>query len=151
MAKYRPNVAALILNKKGKLLVCERMHVNGGWQFPQGGVDEGETAIEALRREVLEEVGIHPESYEIVDSKDGYKYDYPAEKSNKKGYKGQKQTYFLCQLIEKVDVNLEYHSKEFQDYKWIKKKKYKRKWVPKFKLAVYEQVMMDFFGKELKD
>ena len=152
MAKYRSNVAALILNSEGRLLVCERMGNDGAWQFPQGGVDKGESVIEALHREVLEEVGLPAHCYDVLEKRNGYRYDFPPEKQNKKGYDGQKQTYFLCQLHDDApEPNIEYHDKEFQDYQWIKPKKFRRSWIPKFKLAVYEQVMSDFFGKSLKD
>ena len=52
MPKFRPNVAAIILNKKGEILVCERKNDLGAWQFPQGGVDGDETRVEALEREI---------------------------------------------------------------------------------------------------
>ena len=149
MSAYRPNVAALILNPKGCLLVCERKHNDGAWQFPQGGVDKGESHKDALKREVLEEVGIPSKAYKIVEVIEGYKYDYPSGKSAKKGYKGQKQTYYLCQLKKEVEVDLHYHSDEFQAYDWIKPKKFRREWVPKFKQGVYEQVMLDFFDVEI--
>ena len=50
MSNYRPNVAALIVDERGRVLVCERFKIPGAWQFPQGGVDEGEEWDEALRR-----------------------------------------------------------------------------------------------------
>ena len=40
----------------------------GAWQFPQGGIDPGETALEAVRREIGEEVGFLPSQYDIVES-----------------------------------------------------------------------------------
>ena len=57
--KFRPNVAAVILNQRGdKILMFHR--VDGrrkGWQFPQGGVDPGETEEQAMLRELNEEIG----------------------------------------------------------------------------------------------
>ena len=61
MEKYRPNVAALMVNEREQLLICERFKVPGAWQFPQGGVDEGEEPDKALLREVEEEVGFLPD------------------------------------------------------------------------------------------
>ena len=55
--QFRPNVAALMVDEQGRVLVCERFRVPGAWQFPQGGVDEGEEHDKALFREVEEEVG----------------------------------------------------------------------------------------------
>ena len=60
MGEYRPNVAALIINKDGCLLVCERLLNPGAWQFPQGGVNEGESLEAAILREVEEEIGLKP-------------------------------------------------------------------------------------------
>ena len=59
---YRPNAGIIIFNKKGKLLWCKRK-TGDGWQFPQGGVDEGETPEEAVLRETYEEVGLDTVSY----------------------------------------------------------------------------------------
>ncbi|MCH2331163.1 MAG: NUDIX domain-containing protein [Roseibacillus sp.] len=41
MPSYRPNVALLLLDDRDHLLICERMNLEGAWQFPQGGIDEG--------------------------------------------------------------------------------------------------------------
>ena len=54
MVRYRANVAALVLNPAGGLLICERATIAGAWQFPQGGVDPGESPEEALFREVFD-------------------------------------------------------------------------------------------------
>jgi putative (di)nucleoside polyphosphate hydrolase len=51
---YRPNVAFLLLDDHDQLLICERLKIEGAWQFPQGGMDEGESPLEALHREVEE-------------------------------------------------------------------------------------------------
>ena len=98
MPKYRPNVAAIIINREGEILVCERSNNGRAWQFPQGGVDKGETNIEALYREVLEEVGLEKKYYKVLEEKGGYKYLYPQKVREKKKFDGQKQTYFLCRL-----------------------------------------------------
>ena len=55
---HRPNAAAIIRNSKDQLLWCERITAPGVWQFPQGGVDEGETVEQAMWREVSEELGV---------------------------------------------------------------------------------------------
>ena len=89
--RYRPNEAILLLDKKGKLLICERIEAKGAWQFPQGGVDAGEDFISALHREVWEEIGLDPEDYEMIDQRGGYKYKYPPgvrEKKKKSGSEG---------------------------------------------------------------
>jgi ADP-ribose pyrophosphatase YjhB (NUDIX family) len=52
-----PGVRALIFNDMGELLL-EKQTLFGSWALPHGCVDVGESALDALRREVKEETGI---------------------------------------------------------------------------------------------
>jgi putative (di)nucleoside polyphosphate hydrolase len=150
MVRYRSNVAAVMVNAAGSLLICERTHIPGAWQFPQGGVDLGESPEEALLREVREEVGLAPEHYEVIDQRAGYRYLYPMDVRGKKlrkhGSHGQEQTYFLCQLkpgAPAVDVNQK--PQEFRAYRWIPPEEFDLDWLPAFKRDVYREVLRDFF------
>lgn len=150
MAKYRPNVAALIMNARGEILVCERKNFHGSWQFPQGGVDKGESSKEALYRELLEEVGLKPYHYTVLDKKKGYKYLYPPRIRRKKRFDGQKQTYFLCAMKEgSPPPYIGKNNPEFRDYDWVAPEDFHEEWLPDFKLEVYRQVMWDFFEVDL--
>lgn len=145
-SSYRPNVAAILQREDGKIFVAERVDYRGSWQFPQGGVDDGEDLIAALYREVEEEIGVSPESYEIAECRTGYRYKFPGGHLKKGLFCGQEQTYFLCRYFgDSDDIDLEHHTREFSDYKWIKPEKFKLKWVPKFKRRVFRKVMIDFF------
>ena len=59
--KYRPNVAAIVLSSdypfECKFFIAKRSDMENIWQFPQGGIDEGEDAKSALKRELKEEIG----------------------------------------------------------------------------------------------
>jgi len=154
MVRYRPNVAALMVNPAGALLICERVTIAGAWQFPQGGVDPGETIEQALFREVREEVGLEPQHYEVIRHREGYRYLYPPQVRGKKirkhGSHGQEQTYFLCHLkpdAPSVDVNQK--QREFSAYRWILPEEFDLDWLPPFKRAIYREVMRDFFKVEL--
>lgn len=154
MVRYRPNVAALMVDPSGCLLICERATIPGAWQFPQGGVDGGETLEQALYREVREEVGLSPQHYEVILKREGYRYLYPhdvrGKKLRKHGNHGQEQTYFLCQLKEGAPaVNVNQKPREFRAYRWILPEEFDLDWLPHFKRDVYRQVMMDFFRIEL--
>lgn len=152
MAKYRPNVAALMLNRKGKLLICERVKSKGAWQFPQGGADPGEELDDALGREIEEEIGLPSDSYKILEIRGVYTYLYPDQvKKQKFFFDGQEQTYYLCRLKKKApEIKLTgYKNPEFSRYKWIEPKDFKLKWLPEFKRQVYRAVMLDFFGVRL--
>ena len=59
MIRYRPNVALILQRADGRILIGERLDVAGAWQFPQGGVDAGESADEALAREMGEELSLN--------------------------------------------------------------------------------------------
>ena len=68
---HRIIVAALVYSQDGKLLMGKKDPNGGGvyadcWHFPGGGVDEGETQLQALQREVLEEVGIDISEYKVT-------------------------------------------------------------------------------------
>lgn len=154
MVQYRPNVAALVVNPAGGLLICERATVPGAWQFPQGGVDPGETLEQALFREVREEVGLESRDYEVVGRREGYRYLYPqvarGKKLRKHGSHGQEQTYFLCHLKPGAPkVNVHQKPREFRAYRWILPEEFDLDWLPTFKRDVYREVMRDFFRIDL--
>jgi putative (di)nucleoside polyphosphate hydrolase len=155
MVRYRQNVAALMINATGNLLICERTAVPGAWQFPQGGVDRGEGLEEALYREVREEIGLQKQHYEIISKRSGYRYLYPeevrAKKIKKHGSHGQEQTYFLCQLKAGAPpVNVNQSPREFRAYRWIPPAEFDLDWLPGFKHEVYRAVLNDFFEIDLK-
>ena len=154
MVRYRPNVAALVVNSVGNLLICERWTIPGAWQFPQGGVDEGETAEAALFREVREEVGLEARHYVVVARREGYRYLYPEDARGKKlrkhGSHGQEQTYFLCHLkSDAPPVNVKQKQREFRAHRWIPPMEFDLDWLPPFKRDIYREVMRDFFQIEL--
>ena len=56
---YRANVGIVITNDKKQILLAKRFKQDA-WQLPQGGIDKDETEIDALYRELEEEVGLYP-------------------------------------------------------------------------------------------
>jgi putative (di)nucleoside polyphosphate hydrolase len=144
-----------VIRKGGELLICERWQVPGAWQFPQGGVDPGETAEEALKREIREEIGLRPKDYKVLESKGGYRYLYPEEVRKKKvrkhGCHGQEQEYFLCRLRnDEAVIDTCQRPREFSRHCWIAPEAFELAWLPDFKREVYQQVMKDFFNVELE-
>ena len=74
---YRLNVGLIISNHEGKLLLCKRKNMNS-WQFPQGGIDYGESPLKTAERELFEEVGIQSKSTKLISTIDEWlKYDVP--------------------------------------------------------------------------
>ncbi len=144
-----------MVNPRGQILVCERFKIPGSWQFPQGGVDDGEDVGVALLREIEEEIGLTPADYEVGKSQGGYRYDYPesirrSKPGRKSQFVGQEQTYFLCRVREEFPkLNLMREPREFAQSKWIHPEEFELKWLPAFKAKVYRAVLKDFFGVEL--
>lgn len=146
--KYRPNVAAIIKNAVGRILICERLNLPGAWQFPQGGVDKGETYEQALVREMEEELSLRASDYRVLGRKGPYRYVFGGGK-RKKGFDGQEQQYFLAVLTApETRINVVTPHQEFRGTRWIEPAEFDLLWLPNFKREVYRSVLRDFFGVE---
>ena len=98
---YRPNVAMVVINSMNKVLICRRKNTRT-WQFPQGGIDNGEDIKKAMYRELSEEVGLSKDDVSLVgESKGTITYDIPKTIRSKVlggKFKGQEQKWFLLKL-----------------------------------------------------
>ena len=122
----RTGVGIIVLNKQNKIFVGKRKDNPGDkWQMPQGGVDEGEDYITAMRRELLEETSI--QNIEIIKEIEKiYQYELPENLVGiiwKGKYRGQKQKWFITRFLgEEKEINLNTKHAEFIDWKWIEPK-----------------------------
>ena len=120
---YRPNVGIVILNENNQVLWAKRI-AEDAWQFPQGGINEGESLEEAMYRELMEEVGLGPNHVRILGkTKDWLRYEVPKQWVRRDGasqYKGQKQIWFLLKFVgNDSDVLLTNSDKpEFDSWRW---------------------------------
>jgi putative (di)nucleoside polyphosphate hydrolase len=144
---YRPAVAAILQDRAGRILICERADTPGAWQFPQGGIEPGETPEAALTREVLEEISLPPKAYSIIGVRGPYRYRFPAGLM-KKGFRGQAHHYFLLRLRgAKSAVNVAGPDPEFRAVRWIPPQEFDLAWLPRMKRRAYRRVLQDFFGE----
>lgn len=122
--KYRPNVAIIVLAPsypfECKVLVAQRTDIKGVWQFPQGGIDEGESPQEAALRELKEEIGTNKVEI-IAEHPSWLEYDFPESAAKKMApFAGQSQKYFLVRLKPAANIDINTPKPEFDDYKFIK-------------------------------
>lgn len=142
---FRPAVAAILQDRSGRILLCERSDQPGAWQFPQGGIDPGETAAAALAREVLEEISLPRKAYRIAMVRGPYRYRFPAGLT-KKGFRGQAHHYFLLRLRgSKSLVDTGTVNAEFRRTRWIHPAEFDLAWLPPMKRDAYRRVLRDFF------
>lgn len=119
VAKYRPNVAIIVTDGDGHVLLCQRIDDSKKIQTVQGGIDEGETAQQAAERELGEELGITSEQFEFKQALLGtYRYNWSSEFAKDKLFDGQEQTYFLAQVAPDITFDLGAHEREFETVWW---------------------------------
>jgi len=148
---YRPNVAAVILSPRYphtcEIFIANRSDFRDDvWQFPQGGIDDGEEPREALMRELLEEIGTN--DIEILcEHPEWMSYDFP-NKATKKRYPfdGQTQKYFLVKLRPEATITLDTQIPEFNDFKFVPPEELFN-YVTHMKKPIYKKVL-DYFKKE---
>ena len=119
----RIGVGAIVLNSENKVFVGKRKdNPVDKWQMPQGGVDEGEDFLTAMRRELREETSI--KNIKIIkEINQTYEYELPRNLIgiiwNGK-FRGQKQKWFIAKFLgDDGEVNLNTEHQEFIEWKWI--------------------------------
>ncbi len=145
---YRPNVGIVICNRQGQVLWARRFGQHS-WQFPQGGINPGETAEQAMYRELFEEVGLHRKDVRILAStRNWLRYKLPKRLvrwDTRPVCIGQKQKWFLLQLqCPDGAINVQRSSTpEFDGWRWVSFW-YPVRQVVSFKRDVYRRVMKEF-------
>ena len=149
LSRYRPNVGVVLFHPDGRVWYGRRAGTEGphNWQFPQGGVDDGEDLEAAARRELAEETGVVSADL-IASTEDWIVYDFPEGYSGTKaarGWSGQKQRWFAFRFTgDESEIDLEAHGEiEFDAWRWGPLSDAPDLIVP-FKRAVYEQVVAVF-------
>jgi putative (di)nucleoside polyphosphate hydrolase len=150
---YRPNVGAVLFNRDGLVFVARRADMPnaegpaGGWQLPQGGIDEGEDPRTAVLRELEEEIGTRKAEV-IGEHPDWLTYELPPDLLGiawRGRYRGQRQRWFAMRFTgEDSDIRLDLDPHpEFDAWRWIKLAELPSIAVP-FKRAIYDVLTESF-------
>ncbi|MBN1684615.1 MAG: RNA pyrophosphohydrolase [Gammaproteobacteria bacterium] len=144
---FRSGIAIVLLDEENHVFWAHRFQAKG-WQFPQGGLSSGETPVEAMYRELYEEIGLLPKDVEILAiSKDWLRYRLPKQmiRPTEPICIGQRQKWFLLRLLSQ-NTNICFdttNSPEFDQYRWVNYW-YPVKRVIDFKREVYRKGLNEF-------
>jgi len=151
---YRPNVGIVLANQRNEVFWGKRVNQHA-WQFPQGGIQHGETPLQAMYRELGEEIGLQHAHVRILGrTREWLRYEVPQQwmrgndrmRNETRGgaYRGQKQIWFLLRMVGRdCDVKLRASGHpEFDAWRWHDY------WVPldsviDFKRDVYRQALTE--------
>lgn len=144
---FRPNVGIILCNDERKLFWGRRVGQNA-WQFPQGGINADESPLEAMYRELEEEVGLHQHQVTVLGCTRGWlRYRLPKRFIRRHCGPvciGQKQIWYMLRVTcGEGDFCLDRSEKpEFDAWRWV------RYWYPLhevvyFKRRVYEQALRE--------
>ncbi len=144
---FRANVGIVLANESNQLFWARRVG-RRGWQFPQGGIRPDEDPLNAMYRELHEEIGLSDDDVELIgETSDWLRYRLPRryQRSNSTPLcVGQKQRWYLLRLTSPEErVRFDRSAKpEFDHYRWVDF------WYPPervifFKRKVYRQALQE--------
>jgi putative (di)nucleoside polyphosphate hydrolase len=136
---YRKAVSAVIKNRTGLIFICQSSNNKKGWQLPQGGVRKGENLVDAIHRELIEELGSN--KFRVRYKIEGeYFYDWPIHHKQKPDkIIGQSLTFFLVQY-EGNDYDFKIPNSEISKFKWSSQENLQFKLFINYKRDIYKQI-----------
>ena len=151
LEQYRPNVGIVLFNPEGLVWLGRRVGLNGPyhWQFPQGGIDDGEEVETAARRELAEETGVTQIAF-LGRTHEWLTYDFPPDLAARgfriaRHYRGQRQRWFALRFTgTDADIRLDADPHpEFDAWRWAPLAELPALAVP-FKRPIYDAIARDF-------
>ena len=137
--KYpEPVASAVIYNDQGEILLTKSLKWADYWQIPGGHIELGETAEQALKREIMEETGLEITDIELNDLQDSI---YPKEFERKAHF------IFLDYSARLAGGKMAEKNREMEEYKWLKPEVA----LKELKLNPYTKISVEKFLKNVKD
>ena len=144
---YRPCVGLMVFNNFGNVFSGQRLdNPNNAWQLPQGGINEGESPIQAAFRELEEETSIRSVSY-VAEYPEWLNYEIPLYLANNLWngqYRGQTQKWILL-YFNGLDneINIDTLNPEFKNWLWMEPTELSSKAIY-FKKEIYKKINQIF-------
>ncbi len=120
---FRKNAGIVVFNRAQKVLLCERIDIPGSWQFPQGGIEAGETPRQAALRELEEETSLTAVEW-VQTLETPARYVFPPQVRagmQKRGYQNAGQDMYWSLFYfggDSAQINLQTAEPEFRAYRW---------------------------------
>ncbi len=122
---FRPNVGIIVANQAREVLWAKRVRQDA-WQFPQGGIQHGESPEQAMARELHEELGLSLGDVEIIGCTEGwYSYRLPSQyvrRGRGRTCIGQRQKWFVLRLSAGAETRVRFDAgpqPEFEGWRWV--------------------------------
>ena len=147
---FRPNVGIILSGPAHQVLWAKRIGQQA-WQFPQGGINPGESPEQALYRELYEELGLAPAHVEVLGvTHDWLRYRLPrryVRRGRSPICVGQKQKWFALRLLApEAELRLDCSQRpEFDGWRWVDYW-HPLKEVVSFKREVYRLALQELNG-----
>lgn len=144
---YRPCVGIFLIGPGRGVFVGQRRDTReSAWQMPQGGIDPGETPLEAALRELEEEIGTD-RAEPLLESRVWRSYDLPGQIAARMWggrYRGQTQKWVALRFLgSDGDIVLDTRHPEFSAWRWVPADDLAELVVP-FKRCIYLSVVDEF-------
>lgn len=148
---WRANVAAVLVDDGGRVLLGVAGNHSPYYHFPQGGVRRGETMREAVLRELGEETGLPCDGVRVVARYGGLRYRYRSKNRKRERWEGQEQTYFLLRWPGLFPENLKATGPEFVRLLCLPWQELEPALFVPFKQEVATAVLEHFFPAHLRE